>query len=159
MGAEEIAATGEEIFYVSKQVFEKVQEMLKASKDVSEDVVIDMTSPDQMADQDLMVPVDMREVSKDFEDVDEMLEKIGAKATAEAFVKAWEAFHANQDKEPEDERPQPITAGEWKEALQKVEDEEADEEALLSTEEGEEEEMCEDEEESVAGEDAEAGAA
>merc|ERR1719223_834907 len=65
-----------------------------------------------------MLPVDMRGVGEEFEDVDQMLEKLGAKGTAEAFVKAKAYFDENKDGEPNEERPQPMTALEWKQVLE-----------------------------------------
>merc|ERR1719436_443613 len=88
-----------------------------------------------------MVPVDMRGVGEDFDDVEGMVEKLGPKGTAEAFVKAREYFDANKDKEPDDERPKEMTAGEWKQVLQEegddLEGEEEDEEEELDDEEAE----------------------
>merc|ERR1719361_3387732 len=85
-----------------------------------------------------MIPVDMRGVGGDFDDVEQIVEKLGPKGTAEAFIKAAEYFKANKDNEPEDERPKPMTAAEWKQVL---EDDDL---------EGEEEEFLEGEEESGA---------
>mmetsp|Transcript_34881 Transcript_34881/g.109570 ORF Transcript_34881/g.109570 Transcript_34881/m.109570 type:complete len:108 (-) Transcript_34881:144-467(-) len=94
-----------------------------------------------------MVPVDMSAAGGDFDDVEQMVEKLGPKGAAQAFVKAFEQFEKTKDKIPEDERPKPMTAKEWKEVL--AEDEmEGEEEDFL---EGEEEEMLEGEEEEDAG--------
>merc|ERR1712232_889010 len=71
---------------------------------------------------------------EDFDDVDMMVEKLGPKGAAEAFVKAFEYFESNKDNEPADERPKPMTAKEWRKILEEQED-------------GEEEEMPEGEEE------------
>merc|ERR1712000_104824 len=76
----------------------------------------------QLADEEIMVPVDMRGVYEEVEDVDQMIEnlfsgKLGPKGTAEAFVKAHECFKANKDNEPEDERPAPMTAAKWRQIL------------------------------------------
>merc|ERR1719401_2942064 len=91
--------------------------------------------PEQVPDEEMMLPVDMRGVGKEFDSIEEMVSDLGIVGAAEAFVKAREYFEANKDKEPEDERPQPMTAAAWKSAL--VEDGESD---LL---EGEEEELLE----------------
>merc|ERR1712217_387414 len=103
-----------------------------------------------MADDAIMVPVDMRGVGEDFADVDAMLEKLGATKTVEAFVKAREYFEANKDGEAEEDRPKPMSAAEWQALL-------ADDDGLMEGEEeemmmeGEEEELLdEDEEEEVA---------
>merc|ERR1712190_664197 len=98
--------------------------------------------PENIADEEIMVPVDMRGVEQDFDDVEQMVEKLGPKGAAEAFLKAKEYFDANKDGEPEEERPKPMTAAEWKQVLEEDDDEE--EEELL---EGEEEEDLEDPEE------------
>merc|ERR1740121_2220973 len=80
----------------------------------------------------MMIPLDMRGVGKDHASVEDMVDKLGAVGAAEAFLKAREYFEANHDKEPEEERPKPMTAREWK---------------LLMLEGEEEEDLFEDEEE------------
>merc|ERR1740121_1054717 len=85
-----------------------------------------------------MVPVDMRGVGEDFDDVEQMVEKLGPKGTAEAFIKAAEYFAKNKDGEKEEDRPKPMTAAEWRKVLAEDQMEgEGEEEELL---EGEEEE-------------------
>merc|ERR1712146_696490 len=61
-----------------------------------------------------------------FEDVDQMGEKLKPKGTAEAFLKAHKFFQDNKDKEPEDERPAPMTAAEWRKILDEQDDETAE---------------------------------
>merc|ERR1712083_817643 len=100
-----------------------------------------------------MGPVDMRGVGEEYDDVEQMVEKLGNKGTVEAFVKAAEYFDANKDKEPEEERPKPMTAAEWKSVLEEDVGEEGEEELGLF--EGEEEELMEDAEEELDGEDGE----
>merc|ERR1712190_13801 len=94
----------------------------------------------QAADDELMVPVDMRGVGADYDDVEQMVEKLGPKGTVEAFIKAADYFDANKDGEPEEERPKPMTAAEWTALL---EDDMIDEGMY----EGEEEDLVGDEEE------------
>merc|ERR1711948_138516 len=96
-----------------------------------------------LAEDELMVPVDMRGVGGDYDDVEQMVEKLGPKGTVEAFIKAADYFDANKDGEPEEERPKPMTAAEWKQVLEEGDDEGEEEELL----EGEEEEDLEDPEE------------
>merc|ERR1719223_310338 len=84
-----------------------------------------------------MIPVDMRGVGEEFDDVSQMIQKLGPKGTAEAFVKAKDHFDKNPDKEPEEERPKAMTAGEWKSVLEDDVLEGEEEELFL---EGEEEE-------------------
>merc|ERR1711974_395101 len=99
------------------RALETVREKLKAAEEISQELVSELTLPDGLPDEELMVPVDMRGVG-DFEDVEQMVAKLGAKGTAEAFIKAQEYFDANKDKEPEDERPKPMTAADWRKVLQ-----------------------------------------
>merc|ERR1719316_2405926 len=70
----------------------------------------------------MMLPVDMRAVPGDFEDVTSMIEKMGTEGAAEAFVKARQMFLDNPDQDGDDERPQPMTAAEWREVLESNED-------------------------------------
>merc|ERR1712113_1093548 len=99
----------------------------------------------------MMIPVDMRGVGAQYDDVEQMVEKLGAKGTAEAFLKAAEYFDANKDNEPEEERPKPMTAAEWKQVLEEDGDVAFEGEEEEPAYEGEEEEVAED------GEDAEEG--
>merc|ERR1719510_2732299 len=91
-------------------------------------MINELTFPENLKDDEIMVPVDMRGVGGDFDDVEQMVEKLGPKGTAEAFIKAAEYFEANKDKEPEDERPKPMTAADWKKVLEEDEFLEGEEE-------------------------------
>ena len=130
----------QDIFYVCKKALLSVREKLKNGEAVTDADVEELAFPEKLADDEMMLPVDMRGVGEEFEDVEQMTAKLGAKGTAEAFVKAADYFDANKDKEPEDERPKPMTAKEWKEVLEE-DDDEGEEEDLLD--EGDEEEEAE----------------
>merc|ERR1712161_186151 len=147
---EEEAIDCQDIFYVCKKTLESLQEKLKKSEEITQDMVNKLAFPENIADEEIMVPVDMRGVEQDFDDVEQMVEKLGPKGAAEAFLKAKEYFDANKDGEPEDERPKPMTAAEWKQVLEE-DDDEGEEEELL---EGEEEEDLEDPEEEAGEPDA-----
>merc|ERR1711997_550666 len=82
------------------------------------DMVNKLAFPENIADEEIMVPVDMRGVEEDFDDVEQMVGKLGPKGAAEAFLKAKEYFDANKDGDPEEERPKPMTAAEWKQVLE-----------------------------------------
>mmetsp|Transcript_145469 Transcript_145469/g.464852 ORF Transcript_145469/g.464852 Transcript_145469/m.464852 type:complete len:166 (-) Transcript_145469:364-861(-) len=146
VGSEE-AIEAQDLYYVSKSALEGIQSLLKEGKKDEAalkplmDKIID---PANVPDEEMMLPVDMRGVGQDFESVEDIVEALGVVGAAEAFVKAREYFDANKEGEPEDERPKPMTAAEWKKVL---------EEEDLGLE-GEEEELLEDEEEE-ADEDAE----
>merc|ERR1719446_2005918 len=63
-----------------------------------------MASAEGLEDTETMIPIDMRGAGEDLEDdVEEMIEKLGAKKSIETFVKCREYFLANKDKEPENE--------------------------------------------------------
>merc|ERR1712039_36767 len=151
---EEEAVDCQDIFYVCKKTLESLQEKLKKAEEVTQDMVNKLAFPENIADEEIMVPVDMRGVEEDFDDVEQMVEKLGPKGAAEAFLKAKEYFDANKEGEPEEERPKPMTAAEWRKVLEEDDmDEELEEEDLL---EGEEEaEALDDAEED--GEDDEEG--
>eukprot|EP00440_Ansanella_granifera_P061439 gb/GFBE01066609.1/.p1 GENE.gb/GFBE01066609.1/~~gb/GFBE01066609.1/.p1 ORF type:complete len:158 (+),score=85.82 gb/GFBE01066609.1/:1-474(+) len=146
--AEELAES-QDIFYICKKTLETVKEKLKKNEDITEDLVNELTFPENLADEEVMVPVDMRGVGEDFDDVEQMVEKLGPKGTAEAFIKAAEYFDANKDGEKEEDRPKPMTAAEWRQVLAEDDLLEEGEEELL---EGEEEEDLEDEEAEEEGE-------
>merc|ERR1712217_769410 len=116
------------------------RDKVKKGEEVIQSLVDELTQPEQLADDELMVPVDMRGVGADYEDVEQMVEKLGPKGTVEDFLKAADYFDANKDGEPEEERPKPMTAAEWKTLLE----EDMLDEGMF---EGEEEELVGDEEE------------
>mmetsp|Transcript_134276 Transcript_134276/g.199815 ORF Transcript_134276/g.199815 Transcript_134276/m.199815 type:complete len:175 (+) Transcript_134276:105-629(+) len=126
----------QDIFYVCKKTLESLKEKLKKSEEVTLEIVNELTFPENLADEEVMVPVDMRGVGGDYDDVEQMVEKLGPKGTAEAFIKAAEYFEANKDGEPEEDRPKPMTAAEWRKVLEDDEMEDEEEDFL----EGEEEE-------------------
>merc|ERR1712185_741426 len=118
---------------------------VKGSKEVSKDDVESLVQVDDIPDEEIMLPVDMKAVGEPFEDIEQMLTKLGPKSTAESFIKARELFESNPDKEDEAERPKTMTAQEWREVLEEdgmgdLEGEEEDFDGLLDfDEEGEEE--------------------
>eukprot|EP00927_Polykrikos_kofoidii_P032941 TRINITY_DN2791_c0_g2_i1.p1 TRINITY_DN2791_c0_g2~~TRINITY_DN2791_c0_g2_i1.p1 ORF type:complete len:178 (+),score=58.42 TRINITY_DN2791_c0_g2_i1:1-534(+) len=124
-----------DIFYVCKSAFVELQEKLKKNEAITEADVNRLTFPDDLPDDEIMTPVDMRGVGAEVDRVETMLEKMGPKGAVEAFIKASEYFEANVDKEEEEQRPKPITAKEWRQVLEET------------MEEGEEEEFWEEEEE------------
>eukprot|EP00929_Paragymnodinium_shiwhaense_P043061 TRINITY_DN2218_c0_g1_i3.p2 TRINITY_DN2218_c0_g1~~TRINITY_DN2218_c0_g1_i3.p2 ORF type:complete len:158 (-),score=78.00 TRINITY_DN2218_c0_g1_i3:418-891(-) len=146
--AEEVPA-GEDIFYVCKKALEGIEEKLKKGEEITQDAVTELTFPENLKDDEIMVPVDMRGVGEEFDDVEQMVEKLGPKGTAEAFVKAKKYFDENKNGEPADERPKAMTAAEWKAVLEDDIGEGEEEELML---EGEEEEAELDDEEDAGAE-------
>lgn len=155
--ADELPDT-QDIFYVCKKTLEQLKEKLKAEQEITKESVSELTSPENLADDEMMVPVDMRgvaeKVGKDFDDVDMMVDELGAMGTAQAFIAAAEYFEANKDNEPKEERPQPMTAKEWRKILEEHDEaEDIEEEELLEDEEEEAEDDFDDPEEGLGEED------
>jgi len=115
---------------------------MDANEEVTEDMINTLAFPEGLAEDAMMVPVDMRGAGEDFEDVQQMLDNLGAKGAANVFLKARAFFQENKDKVAEEERAQPMTAKEWREVLEQ-------EDAMAM--EGEEEELVygEDDEEEI----------
>merc|ERR1740117_809751 len=105
-----------EIFYVSEKTLTLLKEKLAEKKEVTAEDVGNLTQPDIMPDDERVIPVDMGAVEEDYDNVEQMIEKLGPKGAAEAFVKARERFEADKTT-PEDQRPQPKTAKEWREDI------------------------------------------
>mmetsp|Transcript_39953 Transcript_39953/g.55709 ORF Transcript_39953/g.55709 Transcript_39953/m.55709 type:complete len:164 (-) Transcript_39953:58-549(-) len=136
-------AEQQDIFYVCETTLNTVKTKLKSGEDIGEELVNELTLPEKVADTEMMIPVDMRGVGEEFDDVEQMLEKLGPKGTAEAFVKAFDYFEKHKDKIPESERPPKMTAADWRKVLDEERYMEDGEEELLDLE-GEEEEDLED---------------
>eukprot|EP00931_Biecheleriopsis_adriatica_P057795 TRINITY_DN34306_c0_g1_i1.p1 TRINITY_DN34306_c0_g1~~TRINITY_DN34306_c0_g1_i1.p1 ORF type:complete len:176 (-),score=70.41 TRINITY_DN34306_c0_g1_i1:114-641(-) len=147
----------ENVFFVSQKALLVVKMKLKSGDEIQPELLQSFAYPGDHADEEMLVPVDLSVVDSDFPaeeeelidinsrlDVDRMIEKLGAKKTAEAFVKAQQAFLENRTGEALDERPKPITVQQWKEIWGDL-CEEGEEEAFLEDDdevhlEGEEEE-------------------
>eukprot|EP00427_Karlodinium_veneficum_P011014 CAMPEP_0169094754 /NCGR_PEP_ID=MMETSP1015-20121227/18114_1 /TAXON_ID=342587 /ORGANISM="Karlodinium micrum, Strain CCMP2283" /LENGTH=158 /DNA_ID=CAMNT_0009155433 /DNA_START=68 /DNA_END=544 /DNA_ORIENTATION=- len=136
---------GQDIFYLAEEALTKLKKKLADKAEITAEEVHELTSPENLADDAQMIPVDMRGVGQDFDDVEAMIEKLGATAAVEAFVKAREYFEANKDGEAAEDRPQPMTAAEWQALLNDDGMMEGEEEEMLM--EGEEEELLADDEE------------
>merc|ERR1719453_2468225 len=136
-----MADDGADIFYVAESELEAIKKKIADGKEVTEDVD-KLTFPENLPADAMMVPVDMRGVESQYEDVEEMKEKLGPKGAAESFIKAREYFEKNKGDDP----AQPMTAEEWQQVLE--EDAlgfEGEEEEFPF--EGEEEELLEEPEE------------
>jgi len=126
----------------------EVKELLKEDKEITKDKVNEMTSPEDLPDDEIMMPVDMRGLHEDevfFVDVDEMMAKLGPTGTARGFMKAAEYFEANKHKLTDEELPKEMTAKEWSRVLEEEEEDESGEEDFLEGEEEEDEVENEDE--------------
>ena len=61
------------ICYVLKRTLESLEEKVKKGEDITMLDVTEVTSPTYLADDDIMVPVDLRGVEEVFQSVDEMV--------------------------------------------------------------------------------------
>ena len=129
---EEEAPDYPDIVYVCNKTLEKLQVKLMAAEEVTQAMVNELVFPENIADEETMVPVDLRGagLAQDYDDIEQMVEKLGPMIAAVVFLKAKEYFDANMDGEPEDERPKPMLAAEWKQDLTE-DDDDGDEEELL----------------------------
>eukprot|EP00928_Gymnodinium_smaydae_P009850 TRINITY_DN13683_c0_g1_i1.p1 TRINITY_DN13683_c0_g1~~TRINITY_DN13683_c0_g1_i1.p1 ORF type:complete len:171 (+),score=55.87 TRINITY_DN13683_c0_g1_i1:44-514(+) len=124
-----------EIFYVSQKKLDVVKHMLKKGREVGAALLRELIEPPADAsDKELMVPVDMTGFGDhEFESVETALAKLGAKKTAESFVRSQEYFEKFISNLPEDfdkeSLPQPMTMKEWREAQEDDEDESVAEDA------------------------------
>mmetsp|Transcript_34902 Transcript_34902/g.56053 ORF Transcript_34902/g.56053 Transcript_34902/m.56053 type:complete len:164 (-) Transcript_34902:278-769(-) len=150
--AEEVEAGEGDIFYVCKAALEAVTEKVKKDEEITDDDVQKLAFPENLGDEEVMAPVDMAGVGEDFDDVEQMVEKLGKKGTAEAFIKAAEHFQKSKGKYPEGEVPEPMTAKEWRELLEADDVDEGEEEDLMEDDECGEEEPAEDDEDGEAAE-------
>ncbi|CAK9010383.1 unnamed protein product [Durusdinium trenchii] len=144
---------GEDLYYLPESSLQQMKEKLKEEKPSEEEInksLEKVLDPSELQDEEKLLPVDMRGIEQDFEGIDDLVEKLGAVEAARALVKAREYFEANKDGRPENERPQPMTATEWRKILQEDMEEdmmEEDDEGFL---EADEEESAEEDEEAEA---------
>mmetsp|Transcript_59306 Transcript_59306/g.94147 ORF Transcript_59306/g.94147 Transcript_59306/m.94147 type:complete len:143 (-) Transcript_59306:48-476(-) len=122
-----------DIYYVPKAAFEALQKKMAQKKVVFTDLVA-LTHPMEADDDDLMLPVDMRGLGIEIDDVDDIAEKLGPNGTVGAFVKARKFFEENLGQDPEEGRAQPMSGKEFKKMM--LEDDEADLENELNEPEG-----------------------
>merc|ERR1719203_217416 len=98
-----------EIYYIPEVLFGALKEKLRTQEAVTDDDISPLTSPMTAEDDAIMIPVDMRGIGHEFEDVDDLPAELGLKGTVEAFIRAREYFEANKDGEAEEDRAKPIS--------------------------------------------------
>jgi len=138
---EEELDMGEDIFYVAETELASIKKKIADSKEVTKDDVDKLTFPENLPDDAMMVPVDMRGIEEDFDDVEAMVEQLGPKGAAEAFLKARDFFEKNK----KEGCAEPMTAAEWSKVLEEDAMEGGEEEMMFP--EGEEEDFLEEPEE------------
>merc|ERR1719401_3239446 len=140
------------IFMISQKSLDQLQKQIKNGEDISSDDIMDLTSPQGLADKDLVVPTDLRGISENFEeefedDFEVMLDRLGPKGTAEGLLKARAFFEANKANEPANKRAKTLTAKEWNELMAEAADDDDEDEEEEDQDEDEEEEDGDDDEE------------
>eukprot|EP00928_Gymnodinium_smaydae_P040302 TRINITY_DN27349_c0_g4_i1.p1 TRINITY_DN27349_c0_g4~~TRINITY_DN27349_c0_g4_i1.p1 ORF type:complete len:196 (+),score=61.29 TRINITY_DN27349_c0_g4_i1:136-723(+) len=110
-------------FYVSKKLLDGLKESLANGANITNEQIKAATVLDGVDDEDTVVPIDMS-VLNDYENEDDMLRKLGPSKAAELLIGAYEGFAKSQEEKevPEEERPQPMLAREWRAILNQEEE-------------------------------------
>mmetsp|Transcript_44414 Transcript_44414/g.105221 ORF Transcript_44414/g.105221 Transcript_44414/m.105221 type:complete len:183 (+) Transcript_44414:65-613(+) len=116
---------GENLFYASQKVLMLLKVKLDKGDEIAKDLLLKLSVPGDMDDEEMLLPIDLRCLDKEFPgedlineslhlDVERMVEKLGTKKAAEMFIKAQQDFLSAKDKMREEERLEPITAAQWR---------------------------------------------
>jgi len=105
-------------FYVCEAALEAVKRKLQRGERVAQHDVLGVVHPGGLADDELMVPVDLGAAEREYVDPEQMIELLGPQGAAAALVRAEQRFKKRKDSIPEDERPVPVTAREWRSILE-----------------------------------------
>ena len=103
-----------------------MRETVKKAEEITQDMVDSLVSLENIADGEIMVPVDFRGA--------EFGEQSDPKATAVAFLQAEEYFDANKEGQSEEQRPKPMTVAQWKQTLDEHSEDEEEELSSVSSE-------------------------
>jgi len=140
MTKEGMALEGDEyenILYVSKDRLEELRTKLKDGKtDVTKEDIEGLVEPENLGEDALLIPVDVGDAGEGFPattDHEEILTKVGPKQAAEGILKASEKWEKTKEKFSDDERPIPMSVGEWLKELEnyEVDEDEGGEEELM----------------------------
>ncbi|CAE7716945.1 unnamed protein product [Symbiodinium pilosum] len=126
-----------------------MQEALKKPDVKEEDIkpfFEKILQPTLLDDKEMLLPVDMRGVEKEYEGIDELIQELKPVEAAKALLKARTYFTENTEgKWPDADKPAPLSGAEWKKILQEETEEDVmeddDDEDLL---EADEEELCDE---------------
>ena len=108
-----------------------------------EEVENELCFPEDVANWQMLVPVDISNTAGKYNSLQDMVEKLGARATVEAIEKGRENMKRNTNNIPNSKRPKAMTAAEYRAMYGYAECSECAEE------DGEEEEEAEEEEELI----------
>jgi hypothetical protein len=136
----------DKILYVSETRLQALNDKENgANKAINEKTIQDLMFPEDLPDEQRLVPIDISGCSVKFEgDWEKLVEELGAANTAEALIKAAELFEKSKANFAADDRPIAMTVGEWKKALEEMGEED---DAACGGEEGGEEEPAEEDSE------------
>ena len=84
-----------DVFYVPKSSLSRLQKAYSNPRLVTADMVRDMTRTDHLSDEEIMVPIDMTEISK-YRGVEEMLSILGARLASRRFLTGCEKMQNSQ---------------------------------------------------------------
>ena len=73
---------GQDIFYIAEEALKTIKKKVADKETVTAEDVNALTFPENLANDAMMVPVDMRGVGQDFDDVEQMIDKLGAQPNA-----------------------------------------------------------------------------
>merc|ERR1712187_696207 len=76
-----------------------------------------LTHPMDADDDDIMLPVDMRGLGVEIDDVDDIVEILGPNGAVGAFVKARKYFEENQGCDPEEGRASSMSGKDFKKMM------------------------------------------
>eukprot|EP00928_Gymnodinium_smaydae_P071972 TRINITY_DN55427_c0_g1_i1.p2 TRINITY_DN55427_c0_g1~~TRINITY_DN55427_c0_g1_i1.p2 ORF type:complete len:225 (-),score=95.19 TRINITY_DN55427_c0_g1_i1:56-637(-) len=144
-----LADAGEEdIFYVSEQGLALLRRKVDQGEAIDRGMVDVLAFPGDVADDQVVVPVDLGILDADFGDDEEdlisedfrldvgrLVQRLGAKGAAEAILRARDRYEEASRSKPEADRMKPMTAKQWKDLMELGDDD-------FPEGEGEEEELC-----------------
>ena len=93
---------------------EQMVDMFEMGEDISQDMVCRLVFPKEAAGGDVLIPIDLLGTDDGWYDAEQMVAVLPPREVVEQFVLAKKHFDANHDNEPDDARPQPMIAAEWK---------------------------------------------
>lgn len=102
-----------DMLWVPQKEFEIIKAKLAKGALIANDEVDVLVNPTPK-DSDRFIPIDMNGAGENLDDFDHVLDKLGAKAVAQCFMKAHAHFESSKNSIPIPERPKPITGKEYK---------------------------------------------
>lgn len=104
-----------DVIWVLKAALNEVSNSVERGFSVSKEKIDELLDPDEVADDAVLIPLDMSEAS--LHDLDDLAEQIGATKVAELLIRAREAFLDNLEAMPVEDQedvPQELTGADYK---------------------------------------------